>query len=101
MPGATATMHRVVAHHAIQRDSGPEIVAAGDLDDVDGVGRRTGVRVLVVAMRPGEADGPGVPVVGTADAGDPQIRTAGALVVVHKPAGTADREAREADDQVA
>src|SRR5437899_6055208 len=100
MAGVVAGIQRVVADHRVQRDSGPEIVTAGELDDVDGVGRRTAVRILVVAMRPGQTDGPGIPVVGAADARDPQIRTAGALVVVLEPAGTADREAREADDQV-
>jgi hypothetical protein len=51
MAGAVAGIHPVVADHRIERDRLGQIVAAGNLDDVDGVGRIAAAELLVIAMR--------------------------------------------------
>src|SRR5262249_33948143 len=95
--GGVATLVVVILDHAIHRDAGPERVGGRGGDDVvvgiEGTDVVGADRLLVVAAGPAEADRPGVPVVGAADAVDPLVGAGLAEVVALLGRGT-EGEAR-------
>jgi hypothetical protein len=70
--GAVGRVEIVHAHHRIERNAWPQIITAGELDDIQIVVIGAGA-VLVTAMRLGEAHGPKVPIVGRADAVEQEV----------------------------